>query len=470
MVDVPTVKSATFREDHPGRIYVELAPAATLQEQREVARHIATRASLSMLTPRGLRYIPCPDATTLFNPIRGHVWQPGMWARIRGPHPDYRGDIAFIFSRSNKTTNQKTMWVAAVPRVNIHKSKGPKSGRVRAERLSVKDLNHYLGFEVEFGKDFVFRRQTFNYSGYIIYPLSEVDLFPPNPFPPIPLAHEFDQFLGLPVLNRGKWGQHRLAAWQRGGAAQDRVKILHGRFKDMTGVVLNRSEQTAEVYVQQVDATAVIGVCNLRPELQCGDHVQIVQGEYEGMAGFITKVDPNCEWVDVTNAQTSSEVRNLSPRRCICHEILLQIHLLAEDVEFYFPPVAMHVKVHFFEVGDEVRAIAGPFSSGLPLGTVSAIHDGWLEVITYEENSSVRARYRARDFMSQFFFLRRSTFFIRTRCILRVLKPIGLITLSRRVRLTCMPSIALAFVSSSPVLGKVIVASSKQPTPRDGLV
>lgn len=307
---IPVVKSVTFREDHPGRIYVEIAPGPSFQAQKLEASRVAARCSLNMLTPTSMRFIPCPEATALFNGMKRNMWQAGMWTRIRGPQSMYRGDIGFVFSRSSKTTKVKSLWVAVVPRIDIHRRNGRQFHRVAARRLDVKDLNHYLNIKVEFGKDFIFRDQTFNYSGYLLYRLEELDLFPPNPFPPIPLLEEFDLFLGLPVLSKDKWATHRLAAWQHCSAARDRVKILDGQFKGMIGVVLSISLEEAEIYLHQIDKTTVVGVSNLQLELRLGDHVRVVQGEHMGALGYITKVDG--EWVDVVNPKELSEVSSLS--------------------------------------------------------------------------------------------------------------------------------------------------------------
>lgn len=48
------------------------------------------------------------------------------------------------------------------------------------------------------------------------------------------------------------------------------------------------------------------------------------------------------------------------------------------DVELYTPPSVIAVRREVFEVGDEVRVVASSFERGF----VTAIYDGWLEVIT----------------------------------------------------------------------------------------
>lgn len=67
---------------------------------------------------------------------------------------------------------------------------------------------------------------------------------------------------------------------------------------------------------------------------------------------------------------------------------LPQIRILALDVEFYTAPAVIQFKAHRFEVGDEIRTTAGAHLS--KVGTVRAIHDGWL-IVAISEAEQVSA-------------------------------------------------------------------------------
>ncbi|KAF5319369.1 hypothetical protein D9619_008847 [Psilocybe cf. subviscida] len=354
------VKSATFRNDHPGRIYIELRSDRAFRDQELEAHQVAARVSLDMLrSTAAIRFIPCPDASALLR-AEAKVWQPGMWARIQTPKL-YRGDIGFIFSRSNPTTKTKSTWVAVVPRIDIHGTARhhSESRRPLAKLLDFKELKHYLNVEVEYGQDFIFKNQTFNFTGYLLFQIQDIDLYPPNPFPPVPLLEEFDRFLRLPVLSKEKWAEHRLTVSQQRIGAHDRVKIRDsGQFRGMIGIVLGVNNNEAEVYLLEGD-TVLVGIANLQAALQYGDYVRVVHGEHQGNHGYITNVEG--EWVDVTDPKKSSEIR-----------------VFSVDVEFYTPPPVIQLCTHTFEVGDEVRVTGG--SHQAHMGIVRAIHDGWLVV------------------------------------------------------------------------------------------
>ncbi|KAF5309913.1 hypothetical protein D9619_010543 [Psilocybe cf. subviscida] len=362
----PVIKSAMFRPDRPGYIYVELRAGI----RRDVAMALAARACLgTLIRTRSMRFTPCPDTTALLD-MDECSWLPGTWAWIRGPKL-YRGDIGFIFLRKNKRTRERTKWVAVVPRIDIYQTKATPSKRPAAQTLNVNDLILQFKMELEFGRDFGFWGQTFNYSGYLLLWLEEADLYPPKP-PPAPLLEEFDLFLRLPVLGQNRWGEHRLTAWQQRSTAQDRVKIIMGQYEGAVGVLLSRTNEEAEVYLPAQDEAVVVGVRNLQIQLQVGDHVRVVNGEYKGQTGYITTMDG--EWVDVTEPQQA-----------------IEIHILALDVEFYTAPTVIQFQSHKFEVGDEICAIAGPHLS--KVGTVGAIHDGWLAV-TVADTEQVDIFYR----------------------------------------------------------------------------
>lgn len=299
----PIVKSAIFRPDRPGFIYIELAQGAPRQQ----AIDVAARVSMDMLIPsRSMRFIPCPDAIELLNSEGRRSWAPGTWARIRGPKL-YRGDIGFIFSRKNKTTGERSKWVAVVPRIDIHQTKSTHTRRPIAQTLNITDLASQFHTQFEYSRDFFFRGFTFNYSGYLLLRLEEADLYPAGSVPLSPLLEELDLFLRLPVLAKGKWDAHRLSAWQQGSRSHDRVKIITGQHAGVVGVLLTKHNQEAEVYVPALDGTVVVGVQNLQIHLQHGDYVRVVNGENTGKVGYITGIDG--EWVDVTEPQQDTQVR-----------------------------------------------------------------------------------------------------------------------------------------------------------------
>ncbi|KAF5322877.1 hypothetical protein D9619_000044 [Psilocybe cf. subviscida] len=334
--DNPVVKSATFRQDHPGRIYIELRSDRAYSSQQEQARKVAAQISLDMLKPTAaIRFIPCINAVEILC-ADGQVWQAGMWARIREPKL-YQGDIGFIFSRFNKTKQEHSTWIAVVPRIDIHGTSKSESRRPTAQTLDLKNIKSYLNIEVDYGQDFFFRNQTFNYSGYLLFRMEDVDLYPPNPAPPVPLLEEFDLFLRLPVLSKNKWAEHRLRIAQQRTAAHDRVKILDsGNYRGSIGLVLGVCDDAVEVYLPVQEQMVVVGITNIQAELQYGDYIRVLHGEHQGKEGYITKVEG--EWVDVSNPK------------------------------------------ELYEVGDEIRSRAGPHLA--EVGIVGAIHDGWLVVST----------------------------------------------------------------------------------------
>ncbi|KAF5329674.1 hypothetical protein D9619_009202 [Psilocybe cf. subviscida] len=320
--DNPVVKSATYRQDHPGRIYIELQSGRAYSAQQEQARKVAARISMDMLKPTAaIRFIPCTSAVEILC-ADGQVWRAGMWARIRAPKL-YQGDIGFIFSRFNKTKDEHSTWVAVVPRIDIHSTSKSQSQRPTAQTLDLKEIKSYHNVEVDFGHDFSFRNQTFNYSGYLLFRIQDIDLYPPNPAPPVPLLEEFDLFLRLPVLSKNKWAEHRLRVAQERTAAHDRVKILDsGQFRGSIGLVLGVNHDAVEVYLPVQEQTIVVGITNIQTELQYGDYIRVLCGEHQGKQGYITKVEG--EWVDVSN-----------------------------------PTELYEMQTHIFEVGDEIRSRAG---------------------------------------------------------------------------------------------------------------
>ncbi|KAF5312781.1 hypothetical protein D9619_003855 [Psilocybe cf. subviscida] len=371
--DNPVVKSATFRQDHPGRIYIELRPDRAYSAQQEQARKVAAQINLDMLKPTAaIRFIPCINAVEILC-ADGQVWRAGMWARIREPKL-YQGDIGFIFSRFNKTKQEHSTWIAVVPRIDIHGTSKSESRRPAAQTLDLKNIKSYLNIEVDYGQDFFFRSQTFNYSGYLLFRMEDVDLYPPNPAPPVPLLEEFDLFLRLPVFRKNKWAEHRLRIAQQRTAAHDRVKILDsGEYRGLIGLMLGVCNDAVEVYLPVQERTVVVGITNIQKELQYGDYIRVLHGEHQGKEGYITRVEG--EWVDVSNPKESYE-----------------IHVYTADVEFFTSPPVIQMQTHIFEVGDEIRSRAGPHLA--EVGIVCAIHDGWLVVSTDSNADPINVFYK----------------------------------------------------------------------------
>ena len=87
------------------------------------------------------------------------------------------------------------------------------------------------------------------------------------------------------------------------------MKITHRDFRGHFGKIIDITENEADVFLTMQDVTTTIPFSALRKYLKVGDEVCILEGENQGVTGWV--VNQNDNYVCIFNDRTGAEVNVL---------------------------------------------------------------------------------------------------------------------------------------------------------------
>ena len=271
-------KSIFARSTLPGRVYAEVS---TLNQATNLA------AVIQELNVNAVRLVPAEEMLARLQVPNPYSFQPQSWARIRGTGKGwgvYRGDVALVAEVNDQSS------VVVVPRVSHYTTKsGTKPQQALQPPFALRTVfGPELVSDVADGQLVTFRGQSFTPEGFIVSPLSGVDLMRPQD--DLPSKELLDIFRQCPSL----FEDTRLKTSARLSSLQiktgDRVKVVRGEYRGIFGRVTSVDEKAVAVYMESQGFEEDILVDSVRRVFRIGDQVMILCGTHAGSTGWVVDV------------------------------------------------------------------------------------------------------------------------------------------------------------------------------------
>jgi len=279
----------------PGRVYAEVS---TLAQATNLA------AAIRELNVKAIRLVPTEEMLARLQVPSPHSFQPQSWARIRGTGKGwgvYCGDVALVAEVNGLLS------VLVIPRISHYKM---KRGTTRPEQI----LQPPFVLRRVFGSDAVsdvpnghlvaFRGQSFTPEGFIVSPLSSVDLMRPQD--DLPSKGLLDTFRQCPWLFEDTYCRVSASLSSLQVNIGDRVKVVRGEYRGIFGRVTRVDEKAVAVYMESQGLEEEILVDSVRRVFRIGDEVMILRGTHTGSTGWIVDVLQGS--VSVLNVEKGFEV------------------------------------------------------------------------------------------------------------------------------------------------------------------
>ena len=293
-------KSIFARSTLPGRVYAEVS---TLDQATNLA------AVIPELNVNAVRLVPAEEMLARLQVSNPYSFQPQSWARIRGTGKGwgvYRGDVALVADVNDHSS------VVVVPRISHYTTKS----RTRPEQALQPPFvlrtvfGSALVSDVANGQLVTFRGQFFTPEGFIVSPLSGVDLMRPQD--DLPSKELLDIFRQCPSLFEDTClkASARLSSLQI--KTGDQVKIVRGEYRGIFGRVTRVDEKAVAVYMESQGFEEDILVDSVRRAFRIGDQVTILCGTHAGTTGWVVDILQGS--VKVFNVEKGFEVCKFNRR------------------------------------------------------------------------------------------------------------------------------------------------------------
>ena len=294
-------KSIFARSTLPGRVYAEVS---TLAQATNLA------AAIQELNANAVRRVPAEEMLARLQVPNPYSFQPQSWAQIRGTGKGwgvYRGDVALVAEVNDRPS------VVVVPRISHYTLKSgtrPKQALQPPFVLRTAFGSEIVSDIVANGQLVTFRGQSFTPEGFIVSPLSGVDLMRPQD--DLPSKELLDIFRQCPSLFEDTYlkASASLSSWQINTG--DRVKVIRGEYRGIFGKVTRVDEKAVAVYMESQGFEEDILVDSVRRVFRIGDQVMILRGTHAGSTGWVVDVLPGS--VKVLNVEKSFEVCKINRR------------------------------------------------------------------------------------------------------------------------------------------------------------
>ena len=282
------------RSTLPGRVYAEVSTLAQ-------ATHLA--AVIQELNVKAVRLVPAEEMLTRLHVLNPYSFQPQSWARIRGTGNGwgvYRGDVALVAEVNGQSC------AVVVPRISHYTMKRGTRPKQALQPPFV--LRMAFGSDavstISNGKLATFRGRSFTPEGFIVSPLSGVDLM--HPQDDLPSKELLDIFRQCPSLFEDTYRKASASLSNLQINTGDRVKIFRGDYRGIFGRVTRVDEKAVAVYMESQDIEEEIPVDSVQRVFRIGDEVMILRGTHAGSSGWVVGVLQGS--VKVLNVEKGFEV------------------------------------------------------------------------------------------------------------------------------------------------------------------
>lgn len=276
----------------PGRIYAEVS---SFSQVIKLARSFAD------LNPSKVSPVPREDIFNVLNFSPSHIRWP--WARMRGTKGKlswYVGDTGLI----TKIEGRNKKYLALIPRIS-----GLQEGQSRPpQALAVRSsLENREAAKAELHGRFVWQGHLFSTEGLLLVDMDDVATLPLSE--PLPSSAELALFRSTSLLSpveADKTAQKTAQARMKTG---DRVKVISGPYIKMIGIIKEMKENEISVYLPSQDIVDDMPKDTVRTAFAVGDEVKVLDGQSQGLVGWVIGI--SLDRLRVLNVEANTEVETL---------------------------------------------------------------------------------------------------------------------------------------------------------------
>jgi ribosomal protein L24 len=265
------------------------------------ATNLAT--AIKELNVKAVRLVPAEEMLARLQVPNPHSFQPQSWARILGTGKGwgvYRGDVALVVEVNGQLN------VVVIPRISLYPMKKGTRPELALQPAFV--LRRVFGSDavsdVANGQLVTFRGHSFTPEGFIVSPLSAVDLMRPQD--DLPSKELLDIFRRCPWILEDTCLKVSASLSSLQIKTGDRVKVTRGEYRGIFGQVTRVDEKAVAVYMESQGLEEEILVDSVRRVFRIGDEVRILCGTHVGSTGWVVDVLQGS--VKVLNVEKGFEV------------------------------------------------------------------------------------------------------------------------------------------------------------------
>ena len=322
-------KSVIARSTFPGRIFAEVS---SFSQARDLA------ASIPELNIHSIKRLS-PEQTLfpLFvtNPF---VVNPQTWVRIAGTGKGwkkYRGDICLVVPAED------CLALVVIPRIRWNP--GTLHSRPPQRLCLQHEVKSTFGPELISDCDekgyFKFQGRFFCREGFLVARLLDVDICRPQD--DLPTKSELGLFAQYPLMESATLSRATARISQRVVKLHDRVKVVVGEYRGLSGRVVHLDDFEVGVYLESQDQIETFASSSVRLTFHTGDEVKITSGIHQGTTGWIVAVYEDT--VTILNLEKPLEVFHLFNSTCLrCLSCFFRFVCLEQNSNF----IAHHLWLH----------------------------------------------------------------------------------------------------------------------------
>lgn len=246
-----------------------------------------TRLSRSFEALNSLKVRPVPqeDVVKLLNTSLS-TYVHGSWARVRGGKSKwsrYVGDTGLITEPEGRNESH----LALIPRIAPN---GAEEGQSRPPHMLVsrRGLEKLGTVKDELYGRFVWKGQLFSAEGFLLVDLDDISTV--ALLDPLPSSAELAVFRSTSLLSAEQAAKTEEQMAQAHINIGDRVKVVSGPYLNLIGEVKGIKENEVSIFLPSQDIVEDMANDTVRADFRVADHVRIIDGQHQGLVGWVIAV------------------------------------------------------------------------------------------------------------------------------------------------------------------------------------
>ncbi len=250
-----------------------------------------------------MRPVPREDVVKLLN-TSPSTYVHGSWARVRGGKSKwswYVGDTGLITQLEGRNES----YLALIPRIA---SNGAEEGQSRPPHMLVsrRSLADMGTVKDDLYGRFVWKRQTFSAEGFLLVDLNDISILALLDL--LPSSAELTIFRSTSLLSDVEAAKTEEQMAQAHINVGDRVKVVSGPYLNIIGEVRSIKENEVTVFLSSQDVVENMTVDAVRAAFRVADYVRILDGQHQGLVGWVIAVSESERKLRVLDVEAAIEV------------------------------------------------------------------------------------------------------------------------------------------------------------------
>jgi len=295
------ILSATMSDKVQSHLYVEAFKEAHVREAIQ---------GLRLIYQRDIIRIKKEESTTIFDIDKASKinLKKGQWVKINSGL--YAGDFAKVVLVDDV---KEGCYLKLIPRLNISADEEKQNARNKDKAQSLRPPQKFFNYrEVEkpqlkfashFNKRMYYWNRMYFRRGFLYKYFNIKTLITEGVVPPREVLNKFlrpeDDDDSQPSDSEDpdeqieKW--KKLAAENISLTKGDKIKVISGDLKNLTGHVVSVENSIVKMQPDHKDIPMMLDmdIKMIAKHFEAGDHICVVEGEYQGEKGIITKINGN---------------------------------------------------------------------------------------------------------------------------------------------------------------------------------